>query len=110
VSTGASTTHVATYRHTSAPPTANAGPDFSVNSNTGFTLAGTASSDPEGGPLEYAWTQVAGQPVVIQERDQERTFVNGVRGPATLTFQLTVTDVSGQTHTDTIVVTVKAPK
>jgi glucose/arabinose dehydrogenase len=107
---GAPATFTANYDRLSAPPTAHAGADVTVEDGQQFTLDGTLSTDPDGGPLQYAWTQVAGNAVVIHDDRSARAFVEGAEGPATLTFQVTVTDDSGQTHTDTVVVTVRAPK
>lgn len=38
------------------PPTAQAGPDQSVQAGTGVTLNGSSSSDPDSNPLTYQWT------------------------------------------------------
>jgi hypothetical protein len=47
------------------PPTAIVGPDQMVNEGTNVTLDGRASTNPQGGPLTYAWTQTAGPPVTL---------------------------------------------
>ncbi|MFH2013176.1 MAG: choice-of-anchor D domain-containing protein, partial [Pseudomonadota bacterium] len=47
------------------PPTANAGLDRTVSVNSPITLDGSNSSDPDGDPLTYQWTQTAGPTVSL---------------------------------------------
>jgi len=93
-----------------APPDASAGPDLSVASGEAIRLDAAGSSDPDGGPLQYYRTQTAGPVAVIEDRDAVATVVAGRRGPATLRFTVRVTDPTGRTDTDEVVVTVRAPK
>ena len=86
-------------------PTADAGADRTVNSGTAFTLDGRSSSDPEGGALTYLWETTSA--AVIRDPTSAVTSVDGVTGPATLTFRLTVTDGGGNSDTDDVVITVK---
>jgi N,N-dimethylformamidase beta subunit-like protein/uncharacterized protein DUF4082/Big-like domain-containing protein/K319-like protein/purple acid phosphatase-like protein len=92
------------------PPVANAGPDVSVNKNDVVPLDGSSSSDPEGGPLTFLWTQLSGTPVTIRNDTSPKAEFTAPNGKATLTFRVTVTDAGGNTRTDDMTVTVKAPK
>ncbi len=95
------------------PPTANAGPDQSVASAAPVTLDGTGSKDPEGTTLTYAWTQTTGPAVTLSSATTAKptftapTLTNTT--PIVLTFELKVTDASGQTAVDTITVTINPP-
>jgi hypothetical protein len=106
------TTLTATYEQVQGdpPPTAAAGSDKSVASGAGFALDGSGSTDPQGQPLSYHWEQVSGPVAVLRNQDEVRATVDGVSGPATLTFRLTVTDTAGQTDTDEVTITVARPK
>ena len=96
---------------TNAPPVAKAGPDLSVASGADFTLNGSASTDPDGQPLTVLWEQAGGPAVTILDRDKKIARVTGTpTGPATLFFNVTVTDPFGRQSTDLVQVTVKAPK
>ena len=99
-------------------PTALAGADRNVPEASQVTLTGRGTDpetniDPETGApaLAYAWTQVGGTPeVTLDPEDAARTSFTTPQLTATtaLTFALTVTDSSGATGTDTVVLTVQA--
>ena len=89
-------------------PTANAGPDQSLPKTATFTnVDGSGSTDPEGLPLGYVWTQIGGDPVVIQSRTSAKTRINGLVKGKTYTFRLRVTDQSGEVSTDDVRIAVK---
>jgi Big-like domain-containing protein/K319-like protein len=92
------------------PPVANAGSDKNVASHATFSLDGSGSSDPNGQPLTYDWEQIGGPVAVIDDKTKVKPVVTAPNGPATLTFRLTVTNASGKTSTDDVVVHVAAPK
>jgi hypothetical protein len=83
------------------PPSANAGADQSVNAGTTVTLSGSGS-DPDSGPsaLTFAWTQVSGPAVAINNANQA-TATATLATAATYVFQLAVSD-GAATATDTV--------
>lgn len=79
-------------------PLADAGPDQSVLGSSAVTLDGSGSSDPEGDPIFYSWTQTGGPSVtLLNSNSVNPTFVapQSISSSQVLTFQLTVTDDDG---------------
>ena len=76
------------------PPVADAGPDQTTSPGTGVVFDGTASFDPDGGPLTYSWTQTAGPSVSLIDGNTPMPSFTAppVAAQTTLTFQLTVSD------------------
>ena len=78
------------------PPTADAGNTASYKFLTAQTiyLDGSASRDPDGDPLTYSWTQLAGPPVTLQNADSALpSFASQpVETVTQLRFSLTVSD------------------
>ena len=91
------------------PPTANAGPDQTVNEGATVTLNGSNSSDTDDGIASYQWTQTGGTSVTLSSATAvSPTFTapDVGTGGTSLTFQLTVTDNGGLQSTDSCIVNV----
>jgi hypothetical protein len=85
------------------PPIANAGPDQTVNTGTKVQLDGTASSDPDGDPLNFTWSVLSGPHVTLSDvHSATPSFIGPqVTSPTILTFQLLVDDgFSGMASAD----------
>src|SRR6185503_14115216 len=91
-------------------PVADAGPDQMVQGGANVQLDGSASSDPDGDTLSYAWTQTGGFIVPLMNANTPNPTWTALTFPAdaTYTFQLKVSDGS-LSATDTVDVVVKAP-
>ena len=105
---GRSTTNWAGWDCNSAP-TANAGEDQTVNANVRVTLDGTASSDPNGDALTYAWTGPEGITLANADTDTATFTTTAAQVGQTLTFTLTVTDPGGKSASDEVEITVQRP-
>lgn len=88
-------------------PSANAGVDQNVDEGATVNLSAT-SADSDGTVVSYSWAQEFGPAVTILDSGTATaSFVApDVTGPATLVFNVTVTDDDGATGSDTITVTV----
>ena len=90
------------------PPTANAGPDQTVDAGSVVMLFGSGS-DSDGTVTSVQWSQTAGATVSLSMQDQLLTsFVAPeVDVDTTFMFRLTVTDDDGATASDDASVTVQ---
>ena len=96
------------------PPTACAGQDLTGAPGESVTLEGTCSTNPYGQRdlMTHAWSQTSGPPVTLSDAtrgDPTFTIPADAAGGTTLVFELTVTDETGRTDSDTATVTVVTP-
>jgi len=100
-----------TVRFVNHPPIANAGNDQTVDEETIVTLDGSSSYDPDpGDSITYQWEQTGGSPnVQLTDANKVQASFNApnILEDTILTFQLTVTDSSGSSDTDTTAVYVR---
>jgi hypothetical protein len=68
-----------------------------VNENSTVKLDGSNSYDPQGGPLEYNWTQTAGRSVIVGAANTAVATFNTTTAASNLTFTLTVKNSANQT-------------
>jgi hypothetical protein len=99
-----------TRRIGNSSPVADAGPDqVGVRAGT-ITLDGSASSDPDGDPLTYQWTQIGGVNVAISGVTTAKATFTAAEGQ-TYNFRLTVKDPGGlQASARVMVTTAKTPE
>ena len=90
-------------------PIADAGDDVEADPDERVTLDGSASTDPNGDRLTFAWTQVDGETVTLSGANSARLSFTAPAGSGVLTFRLTVTDPNGLTDTDEVSVFVGSP-
>ncbi|WP_336339647.1 PKD domain-containing protein [Haloarcula brevis] len=93
-----------TVRPVNDPPSADAGPDQTVDSGTAVTLNASASTDPEGDTLSYEWEPVSRANVTLSEANTATPSFNAsdVDVETILSFEVTVSDGNGATDIDTV--------
>jgi hypothetical protein len=93
--------------YTNHPPTAHAGDDQTKDEGTTVHLDGSFSTDPDGNPLTYAWSQVSGPAVNIVPDPVDPSKVTFTAPPvpcggAHVVMRLTVDDSYGDVNPDGI--------
>ena len=91
---------------TNQAPRANAGAARSVVGGLNVQLDGSASRDLEQDPLTYQWLQTSGPAVSLSSATAMRPTFVAPAGPATLVFQLIVTDGQHNSPPATVALTV----
>ncbi len=86
-------------------PTADAGLGLIAYVGDTVVLDGSASADPEGDPLAFAWTQVGGPPVDLERADSDQPRF-AVTAGGTLRFALVVQDDASASAADTVAVVI----
>ncbi len=92
-------------------PIADAGNNQTVASQSTVTLDGSGSADPNGDSLTYSWIQSDGPSVLLLNTDTAQAMFTAPQASSSttiLTFQITVTDPSGLSSTDSCTVTIAA--
>lgn len=87
-------------------PVANAGADKAITLPVTSTSLTGSGSDSDGTIASYAWSQVSGTAATIASPTAATTSITGLTTAGVRVFRLTVTDNSGGTATDDVVVTV----
>lgn len=100
---------VVTFEKINRRPVPDAGPNQDVPSGSLVCLSATNSTDPDDGIASYLWKQIDGPPVDLAPLSSPTpSFVapeTGFKG-ASLSFQVTVTDRSGQKSAGSCIVNV----
>lgn len=88
-----------------APPTAHAGADIQTDPGATVQLDGSGSGAVQPARiLNYVWTQLSGTPVTLSNSGGATPTLTSPAWQDTLVFQLTVTDDSGLSASDTVAV------
>ena len=99
----------ASFSEENQAPTADAGPDQTVEEGQTVMLSGLNSIDPDDGIAAFQWVQIQGDPVTLTSPNEpEATFTapNVDSMGAAMVFELTVTDYSGTVSTDSCIVNI----
>lgn len=89
-------------------PDARAGADFGAVYSSSVQLDGSASSDPDGDPITFLWSQVSGEFVSLSNPGIATPTFTAPAGNGTLVFELRVQDSAGLFDTDRVTVHVNA--
>ena len=92
-------------------PSAEAGSDQDVAAGAMVNLDGSSSSDSDGAIVDYYWQETSSFGISITNNSSAQasfTAPDDLSTDATLTIQLTITDNSGATATDTLQISVPA--
>ncbi len=81
---------------------ADAGEDQSVDAGDTVTLDGSGSFHTDGTISEYFWEQVSGPGVVLSSEEDAIVTFTAPNESASLSFDLTVSDATGDDSTDTV--------
>jgi hypothetical protein len=86
------------------PPIADAGSDQVIypNINSSIQLHGEESSDDDASTLTYAWQQTSGTTITLSDSQIAAPTFSSPGNNNILTFQLTVTDASGASASDSV--------
>ncbi|HTS65214.1 MAG TPA: OmpA family protein [Candidatus Acidoferrales bacterium] len=99
---------ILTRRVGSAPPVAIAGPDQNGVAAGQVNLDGSASYDPLGEALTYAWSQVSGPTVTLSTPNAAKTSFSAAAGQSYV-FKLTVTNTDGLSNSAVTRVSTTSP-
>lgn len=88
------------------PPFADAGDNQQVDTGATVQLDGSDSSDPDGDPLAFLWTQVGGTDVTLDDPTSATPSFTAPNADDTLTFDLSVDDSNGGSDTDSVTINV----
>jgi hypothetical protein len=92
-------------------PTAQAGPDQTIDAGAAADLRGSGL-DPENAIVSYQWRQTGGIAVSLSNATSAQAAFTApaiATGTTSLVFELRVTDAAGLSATDTMTVTVRSP-
>lgn len=87
-------------------PVAEAGPDQTVHVQNQVVLDGSASADPDGNALSYAWSAAVDNPAPVMTPPAAVRFAFVPTAPGTYRFYLSVSDEEGETSADSVLVSV----